>query len=117
MKYNQSQNSFETCDIDEDIKQSLYLLLNTRRGERLMRPNYGCDLSQFAFESVNYELLSLIENEILSAIKTCEPRVRNVKISIDSSDKENISTETLIVNIEYTVKENAHEQYLSVNIG
>ncbi len=111
------EGTLETCGIDEDIKQSLYLLLSTRRGERIMRPNYGVDLDQFAFESVNYELISRIENEVLRAIRENEPRVENVKTSVESFDEHMINVETLIINITYTVKENAHEQSLSVNLG
>ncbi len=111
------EGALETCAIDEDIKQSLYLLLSTRRGERIMRPNYGVDLEQFAFESVNYELLSRIESEVLRAIRLNEPRVENVKAEVESADEHIINTETLIINISYTIKENAHEQSLSFRLG
>ncbi len=107
----------ETCGIDDDIRQSLYLLLSTRRGERVMRPNYGCDLEQFAFERVNYDLLSRIENEVTRAIALNEPRVENVKVTLESSDEQIINTENPIIIVSYTVKENAHEQSLRVQSG
>ena len=102
------------CDVDEDIRQSLHLLLSTRRGERLMRPEYGCDLAQFAFESVNYSLISRITNEISQAIAAFEPRVEQVELSADGSGE---SSGALIINISYIVRENAHEQSLSFELG
>ena len=103
--------------LEQDIRQSLFLLLNTRRGERVMRPNYGCNLSQFAFESVNYSLLTRIQSEVLSAIKLYEPRVENVTVTVDNSSREELSTETLIINIGYTIKATAMQQTLSFRLA
>ncbi|MGN1422269.1 MAG: GPW/gp25 family protein [Oscillospiraceae bacterium] len=103
--------------LEQDIRQSLFLLLNTRRGERVMRPNYGCNLSQFAFESVNYSLLTRIQSEVLGAIKLYEPRVDNVTVTVDNSSKSELSAETLIINIGYTIRENAMQQTLSFRLA
>ncbi len=103
--------------LEQDIRQSLFLLLNTRRGERVMRPNYGCNLSQFAFESVNYSLLTRIQSEVLGAIKLYEPRVDNVTVTIDNSSKSELSAETLIINIGYTIRANAMQQTLSFRLA
>lgn len=102
-------------DLDDDIRQSLYLLLSTRPGERLMRPEYGCDLAQFAFESVDYSLISRIRNEITQAIAHFEPRVEQVEISVDGSSSE--SADALVITISYAVRENAHEQSISFELG
>lgn len=103
--------------LEQDIRQSLFLLLNTRRGERVMRPGYGCDLSQFAFESVNYSLLTRIQSEVLSAISLYEPRVGNVAVTIDNGSREELTTETLVINISYTIKATAMEQTMSMKLS
>lgn len=82
-----------------------------------MRPNYGCDLAQFAFESVNYSLLTRIQSEVLSAIKLYEPRVENVTVTVDNSSREELSTETLMINIGYTIKATAMQQTLSFRLA
>lgn len=99
---------------DEDIRQSLTLLLSTRRGERLLRPEYGCDLMQFAFESVNYSLISRIRSEITQSIAQFEPRVENVSVSVDGDSGD---AGALVILIEYRVRENAHEQSMSFVLG
>lgn len=100
--------------LDEDIKQSLYLLLSTSRGERLMRPEYGCDLTQFAFESVDHSLISRIRSEILRSISRYEPRVDNVTVDISGTGE---SVGALIITISYVIRENSHEQELSFELG
>ena len=99
---------------DDDIRQSLTLLLSTRRGERLLRPEYGCDLMQFAFESVNYSLISRIRSEITQSIAQFEPRVENVSVSVDGDSGD---AGALVILIEYRVRENAHEQSMSFVLG
>lgn len=97
---------------DEDIRQSLRLLISTRRGERLMRPEYGCDLAQFAFESVDSSLISRMRGEILRSISAYEPRVDDVTVDIAPGG----SAGALIVNIGYVVRENGHEQELAIEL-
>ncbi len=60
---------------EEDIKQSLFLLFATTPGERLMRPNYGCDLHEVVFESFSPSTESRIVDMISTAVLRFEPRI------------------------------------------
>ena len=68
-----------------DIEQSLTILLNTRPGERVMRPDYGCALDDLIFEPVDEGILTYIKDLISKAILFYEPRVNllNINISAD----------------------------------
>lgn len=66
----------------EDISESLVLLLSTRPGERVMRPDYGCNLEDMLFESVNESLLTYIKDLITKSILYYEPRIQVKKIDI-----------------------------------
>lgn len=66
----------------EDISESLVLLLSTRPGERVMRPDYGCNLEDMLFESVNESLLTYIKDLITKSILYYEPRIQLKKIDI-----------------------------------
>ncbi|MDX1910231.1 MAG: GPW/gp25 family protein [Saprospiraceae bacterium] len=70
----------------EDIEQSLVLLLGTRPGERVMRPDYGCNLEDLLFEPVNASLTTYIQDLISKAVMYYEPRVilREVRLLTDS---------------------------------
>jgi len=70
-----------------DIEQSLGILLSTRPGERVMRPDYGCGLEDLLFEPVNTSLLTYIKELISKAILYYEPRIelRNIEIMEDEN--------------------------------
>ena len=44
--------SVGTVDGSDSIRESLKILLTTRPGERSAAPQYGCDLTPLAFESL-----------------------------------------------------------------
>lgn len=69
----------------QDIEQSLTILLSTRPGERVMRPDFGCALDDLMFEPVDESILTFIKDLITNAILYYEPRVdlRNVEIVTD----------------------------------
>lgn len=48
----------------EMIRQAVAQLLKTERGERLMLPNYGCNLRKYLFQPITAELFEAIRNTI-----------------------------------------------------
>ena len=68
-----------------DIEQSLTILLGTRPGERVLRPDYGCHLEDMLFEPANTNLITYIKDLISKAILYYEPRVdlRGIEIHTD----------------------------------
>ncbi|MCB0401164.1 MAG: GPW/gp25 family protein [Flavobacteriales bacterium] len=83
---NTTTMSVEMVEKEQDIQQSLEILLNTTRGERIMLPGYGCDLMTFLFESVNDSKMHLLKEIIRSAIITYEPRIELNDVIVDYSD-------------------------------
>ena len=69
----------------ELIEQSLTILLNTRPGERVMRPDYGCALDDVMFEPANTSLLTYIKDIISKSILYYEPRVQLRGIEIKAN--------------------------------
>jgi phage baseplate assembly protein W len=61
---------------EEDIKESLIILLNTTLGERVMRPDYGANMEDLLFEALNVTTANMIANRIKKAILYHEPRVK-----------------------------------------
>lgn len=60
---------------EEDIRESLYILLSTRLGERTMLPGFGCDLSSMTYESLTTSLVTYIKDLVRTAILRHEPRI------------------------------------------
>ena len=59
----------------EDIEQSLFIIFHTSLGERLMRPNFGCNLADEVFEPLNTSKLNYLEHLLKTAILYHEPRI------------------------------------------
>lgn len=60
---------------EEDIDQSLKILLSTRHGERIMQPEYGCNLDVLLFETINTSLITFVKDLIEKAVLYYEPRI------------------------------------------
>lgn len=68
------RNKFKLTDF-ELAKQDLYNHLNTKKGERIMHPNFGTIIWGMLFEPLNDETRNIIEQDLLSIIKF-DPRLR-----------------------------------------
>lgn len=69
-----------TAAYEEDIRQAIYLILMTRKGERVMRPNFGCNIHNYAFANMDYETLTGIEQAVEEALILWEPRITNIEV-------------------------------------
>jgi phage baseplate assembly protein W len=86
---------------EEDIQSSLEILLSTRPGERVMRPDYGCNLDELVFEALTTTFTTYIKDLITTAILYHEPRIQVNKIDLQESGE--LEGKILIV-IEYTIR-------------
>jgi phage baseplate assembly protein W len=97
-------------DGKEDIDNSLHILLNTAFGERVMRPEYGCDLRRFLFDPVNANMQAYLKKIVEEAILYFEPRIRPEDVAVDAT---NISEGKLEINVIYTIKStNSRSNYV-----
>jgi phage baseplate assembly protein W len=85
----------------EDIEQSLAILLATRRGERVMQDEFGCDLSEFLFGEITDSLVGRLRDFIGDAILHHEPRVTLNSIEVEQS---RTTSGLLLIQIDYTVR-------------
>jgi phage baseplate assembly protein W len=86
----------------KDIEQSLTILLTTRPGERVMRPDYGCSLEDLLFEPINLSLRTYVEKLVDSAILYYEPRIKLNKVDI--REDESLLEGRLKVSVDFTVR-------------
>lgn len=57
------------------LEQGMRLILLTYPGERVMRPEFGCRLRDFLFESLTPGTEVQLADEVRRALETCEPRI------------------------------------------
>ncbi len=86
---------------EEDIRKSLEILLSTRPGERVMRPDFGCDLGSLSFEPITSSLKSFIKDLIKTSILYHEPRitVEDIILNADQAQEGKIN-----ITIDYTIR-------------
>ena len=84
---------------EEDIKESLHILLSTTLGERVMRSDYGCNLRDYVFDPVNRGMEAYIKKLVEDAIIYYEPRITLNKLDVQFNDNEGM----MIITIEFTV--------------
>jgi uncharacterized protein len=85
---------------EEDIKEAIWIILDTAKGERVMRPDFGCGIHDFVFESISAAKRNQIEQSVKEALTIWEPRITLLNVS--ASDDQ-IDTGRLIISIDYEV--------------
>lgn len=86
---------------EEDILQSLQILLSTALGERTMFSSYGSDLSQFMFEEIDQALINGLRNVVENSLLNNEPRVKVLQVDLDA---QHAHTGTILISIDYLVR-------------
>jgi hypothetical protein len=75
----------EMLEEEADIASSLEILLTTIPGERVMLPQYGCNLEELVFESLDTRMKTLMADKVESAILYHEPRIELESVRLDDS--------------------------------
>ncbi len=88
----------------EDIEQSLTILLSTSLGERVLQPEYGCNLNDYQFEPMNASLIGRVKDIVDNAILYYEPRIRVQEISISERDSVDVNNGILQITVDYTIR-------------
>jgi uncharacterized protein len=83
--FDSTNASVKMLEREDDINSSLEILLSTIRGERIMLPQYGCNLDELLFESLDTRMKTLMADTIESAILYHEPRIELEKVKLDDS--------------------------------
>ena len=91
-------------DLD-DIRESLDILLSTSLGERVMQPDYGCNLDDYMFESLNNSLIGLIKHHVENAILFYEPRIIAENVDVTAADSTDLIEGKFTITVEYTIPE------------
>lgn len=96
---NPTTGRFMTVEGSQSVKESIFIILQTHRGERFLRPQFGSNIQNFVFAQADATLLNLMTYEIEQDIETEEPRVQNVEVTIDNS-----TPGAMYVNVAYEIR-------------
>lgn len=100
-EFNRASKSVEMLENEKDIESSLTILLSTRLGERIMQPDYGCNLDEMVFEAMNLTMRTYLKDLVEHAILYHEPRIELENLEINTErDVEGV----LLIIIDYRVR-------------
>ena len=86
---------------DSDIEESIRTILSTAKGERRMRPNFGCDIHRLIFAPNNATTWGLASHYVEEALGWWEPRIEVLEID---SHPDPLDTSRLLIGIKYMIK-------------
>lgn len=86
---------------EEDIRQSILIILATNPGERVMRPEFGAGLNSFVFEPVNIGTMTRVQNRVRDALVDWEARidVLDVRVAADGTERNRLN-----IDLDYRVR-------------
>jgi phage baseplate assembly protein W len=85
--FNKMSRSVRLVSAEDDINESLKILLTTTLGERVMQPTYGCNLEDLLFEPLSPTVASSIKELVRIAIVYHEPRIRLERLDLNLDDQ------------------------------
>lgn len=76
-------------EFEQDIRESIRIILATAPGERLMRPDFGCGIHDLVFSTISRATVGLFESRVREAIIKWEPRVEIIAVEISTREASN----------------------------
>jgi phage baseplate assembly protein W len=90
-----------TAEFDEDVRQSIRIILGTNPPERRMRPDFGAGLVSFVFEPINVTTMALIEARVRESLIDWEPRIDLDEVTV-MPDQQQVNL--LLIDVRYRVR-------------
>jgi phage baseplate assembly protein W len=85
----------------EKIRQSIWLILGTRRGERALRPDFGAGLEDLQFEPLSTTTAALVRHRVEQALIAWEPRIDVGEVTVTLADR---TTGRLDIQVGYRIR-------------
>jgi len=102
-EFDNESGSVEMVSGEEDINESLHILLSTSLGERVMQPEYGCNMDSYIFDSLNSTLIGIIKERVENSIMFYEPRIIAEKIEVTTGDSFDLLEGRFTISIDYSI--------------
>lgn len=88
------------AEYEESVRQSILVILGTAKGERVMRPDFGCGIHDFVFANVSAATIGRITREVHESLLRLEPRINVIQVDVNPGDTNNV----VLIDIDYEVR-------------
>ena len=91
---------------DEDVREAIALILATAPGERPLRPEFGCGIHEFVFESVDAQTVGRLETAVREALDRWEPRidVLEVDFTVEQTAEGGMVSDLVVIDVSYRLR-------------
>ena len=95
------QNQVAVAKYEDSVRQSIWMILGTAKGERMMRPNFGCDIHERVFAPHSPGTIGQIVSDVQDALIEWEPRIDVLDIdTIPNPAQPNV----ILIQVNYRVR-------------
>jgi phage baseplate assembly protein W len=95
------RNQISMVGDDLAIRQSIYVIVSTVPGERVMRPTFGCEIHSLIFDPANEDTAKVAERYVREAIQMWEPRITLHEVKVTPGGTE---IGELMIEVNYVIK-------------
>jgi uncharacterized protein len=88
---------------EQRVEESIYLILSTGRGERLMLPEFGCSMQDLVFAPNNESTVSEVIHHVYESLSQQEPRIDVLDVNAESAPEQ---PNLLLIRIDYRIRAN-----------
>ncbi len=97
------RGGFSLAGGEQDVAEAIWIILTTRRGERIMRPEFGCGLNDYVFAPNNAGTRGAIAYQVQQALTQWEPRIDLMDVRVEEDpDRPNL----LHISVDYRIRAN-----------
>ena len=91
---------FTRAEYEESVRQSILIILGTAKGERVMRPDFGCGIHDLVFQNLSAGTIGRVQQTVREALLRLEPRIDVIEVAVRTGEADNV----LEVHIQYEVR-------------
>jgi phage baseplate assembly protein W len=88
------------AEYEDSVQQAILIILGTAKGERVMRPDFGCGIHDLVFENTSSATIGRVQLEVNTALLRLEPRIDVLSVDVSTGATANV----LLIDIEYEVR-------------
>ena len=96
-----NQGSFQTSRYETAVRQSVWMILGTAKGERVMRPDFGCGIHDRVFLPNSSGTIGEIVNDVRESLTEWEPRIDLLNVDTNPDDD---NPNVLLIRVHYQVR-------------
>lgn len=95
-----ASGALAVAEYEESVRQSIWVILGTAKGERIMRPDFGCGIYDMVFGVNSSTAASEAAEEVRDALVSFEPRIDVLGVEVTPGG----DGEVLYVSIDYQIR-------------